>query len=710
MIFQTRDFALAQPERMFTTPVIVSGTGRNPHAATDDDGRVYVTYDNDGNSIEFAKSGDHGVTFSTTAPVETGQGWYPRIAIDNAERAYVIYTFQSGLDYWPRGFRGTPPGYTPFTKIVDETVLAPNQGAGSESQCDVSVENVGGTNNIYVVWGDNNTGAGWDIWFAGENDDDDDFTEPVGASISDSTGARYPVLAVEKSEQNHVYVAWVNTTTNALMFDYSTDGGANFQPAGNIQISDAGASVEHQRPGLAASSNAGAQVFAIWTDNKDIYVDYSTDWGATWLSPPNGDINIGSAAGAGAEQDQPSIAVTPGTTHLYAVWRDNRNGAYQIFFQEAMWQGSTFVWGIDKNADDKIEDTADWTEVGEDMRVSDAASGHEQNPTVVAGSNGVYVVWHDDGASIKCARYLPDAFGVPIEAPENLTAVGGNTIVTLNWDDNTEADLDHYNIYRSATRGSAGSVIGTSPAGTSAYTDDTPPLTNGTCYWYVVTAVNDGADESEDSNDACATPNAIDTTVPGAPTNLQADPGNQMVGLTWNASAAGDLVKYRVYRSAVSGGPFTFLGEVTAPDVWYFDNGLTNGTPYWYVVTAVDLSNNQSLDSNSAWAIPGTSSAGMGTAPGGVPPGNAPEGGGPGGGCFIATACYGSPFAGEVRVLSGFRDRYLLSNNLGRTFVRGYYRLSPPVAGFIAEKPLLKFLVRIQLKPWIKIANAVVDN
>ena len=82
---------------------------------------------------------------------------------------------------------------------------------------------------------------------------------------------------------------------------------------------------------------------------------------------------------------------------------------------------------------------------------------------------------------------------------------------------------------------------------------------------------------------------------------------------------------------------------------------------------------------------------------------------GEGSGCFIATAAYGSGLAGEVRVLSDFRDRYLLTNSLGRSLVEAYYRLSPPLAAFVSEKPLIKSLVRIQLKPWVKIANAVVS-
>jgi len=80
------------------------------------------------------------------------------------------------------------------------------------------------------------------------------------------------------------------------------------------------------------------------------------------------------------------------------------------------------------------------------------------------------------------------------------------------------------------------------------------------------------------------------------------------------------------------------------------------------------------------------------------------DGGSGGGasGCFIATACFGSPMAGEVNVLRNFRDRYLLSNPIGQFFVSTYYRYSPKVADFIARHDFLKTAVRTTLYPIVK--------
>jgi len=89
--------------------------------------------------------------------------------------------------------------------------------------------------------------------------------------------------------------------------------------------------------------------------------------------------------------------------------------------------------------------------------------------------------------------------------------------------------------------------------------------------------------------------------------------------------------------------------------------------------------------------------------PGGIVSADLSEGGG--GGCFIATAAFGTPMATEVKVLSKFRDEYLLTNPLGRCFVKAYYKTSPPIADFIRNKPLLKAIVRTNLKSFIWFSN-----
>jgi fibronectin type 3 domain-containing protein len=73
------------------------------------------------------------------------------------------------------------------------------------------------------------------------------------------------------------------------------------------------------------------------------------------------------------------------------------------------------------------------------------------------------------------------------------------------------------------------------------------------------------------------------------------------VVLNWTASLT-PAVTYRLFRSTISGGPYTALADgLTAPG--YTDKTVQAGTTYYYVSTAVDVSNVESAYSNEAIAV-----------------------------------------------------------------------------------------------------------
>ena len=77
------------------------------------------------------------------------------------------------------------------------------------------------------------------------------------------------------------------------------------------------------------------------------------------------------------------------------------------------------------------------------------------------------------------------------------------------------------------------------------------------------------------------------------------------------------------------------------------------------------------------------------------------------GGCFIATAAYGSPTAEQIDVLREFRDGVLLESAAGSQFVALYYRLSPPIAGFISGNSFLRTVVReLLVDPMVWVVGA----
>ncbi len=176
-----------------------------------------------------------------------------------------------------------------------------------------------------------------------------------------------------------------------------------------------------------------------------------------------------------------------------------------------------------------------------------------------------------------------------LTAPSNLAAIPAETQVALNW--SAVPGATGYNVKRGYVSGGPFTVLG-SVTGTS-YTDTS--LAVGSPYYYVVTTLN-GVVESVNSSEASATTMAP----PPAPSGLTATGGDAQVALTWAASPG--AASYQIKRSPTSGGFYAIVASgVTATG--YTDTGLTNGTTYYYVVSAVNLGG-ESADSAQASATP----------------------------------------------------------------------------------------------------------
>jgi endo-1,4-beta-xylanase len=89
------------------------------------------------------------------------------------------------------------------------------------------------------------------------------------------------------------------------------------------------------------------------------------------------------------------------------------------------------------------------------------------------------------------------------------------------------------------------------------------------------------------------------TGPPPPPTGLVATAGNAQVQLSWNASTG--ATGYNVKRSTTSGGPYTTVATVTGTS--FTNTGLTNGTTYFFVVSATNA-NGESANSGQVPATP----------------------------------------------------------------------------------------------------------
>ena len=123
-------------------------------------------------------------------------------------------------------------------------------------------------------------------------------------------------------------------------------------------------------------------------------------------------------------------------------------------------------------------------------------------------------------------------------------------------------------------------------------------LTNGTTYFYVVTAVNSSG-ESGASSQVSATPQAA-SNPPAPPTGLTAHAtAKKKINLHWTQSPTTGVTQNGIYRK-ISGGsyPGTPTATINATTS-YNSTGLTSGTTYCYAVTAISAAG-ESAKSNES--------------------------------------------------------------------------------------------------------------
>jgi fibronectin type 3 domain-containing protein len=197
-----------------------------------------------------------------------------------------------------------------------------------------------------------------------------------------------------------------------------------------------------------------------------------------------------------------------------------------------------------------------------------------------------------EGANSAEANAMPSASTAPI--PTGVAALATNGLVTVSW--NTSSGAATYRVKRGTTSGSY-SVTNVVTAPTTTFADSS--VTNGTTYYYVVSAVNVGG-ESADSGEVNATP----LSPPVPPANLTATPGDYQVVLTWPASAtsgANAPTTYNIKRNTASGTETNFA---SVAGTTYTDTTAISGTTYYYVVSSVSSAFGEGANSTEASTAP----------------------------------------------------------------------------------------------------------
>ena len=132
------------------------------------------------------------------------------------------------------------------------------------------------------------------------------------------------------------------------------------------------------------------------------------------------------------------------------------------------------------------------------------------------------------------------------------------------------------------------------------HTETITGLQAGTTYHFRVRSTDPAGNPQASADQTFTTTGAVS---PAAPSGLGATSSDSSIILTWTANTETDLQGYKIYRSFAPGtgskSLIASVGKVTS----YTDNGLANGTPYYYMISAFD-SLSEGTKSSEATATP----------------------------------------------------------------------------------------------------------
>ena len=175
-------------------------------------------------------------------------------------------------------------------------------------------------------------------------------------------------------------------------------------------------------------------------------------------------------------------------------------------------------------------------------------------------------------------------------APTGVKAVGGDAQVTVSWD--PVANATSYDLFY-ATKANVATEEDNDDADAKRVKDVTSPfvlkgLRASTTYFVIVRARNNGR-RGPASAEVSATTSATTPapTIPTAPIGVTATGGTKQVTISW--AAVSGATSYNLYWSTTTGVTTTNgtkISDVTSPPAVH--TGLTDSTPYFYVVTAVN--------------------------------------------------------------------------------------------------------------------------
>ena len=323
--------------------------------------------------------------------------------------------------------------------------------------------------------------------------------------------------------------------------------------------------------------------------------DFNASKSGNYLGPFNivGDGSLcpmGQTAGATAPGAPATPAATPGDGTATVTWSPPASDGGSAITGYNVYEGTTAGGESTTplNATPLSPDTTSFP-------VSGLTNGTTYFFTVTAvNAIGEGPASGEVSATPVSAGTTPTAPGAPT-AP---AVTAGDASATVAWSPPASdggSAVTGYNVYQGTSPGGESTTpINSTPLSPTAASDLVTGLTDGTTYYFTVTAVN-AVGEGPPSAEVSATPTATaGPTVPGAPTAPVATAGDGSATVTWappDSDGGSPITGYNVYAGPTTGSESTTPlnpAPLSATAASYLTSTLTNGTPYFFTITAVN--------------------------------------------------------------------------------------------------------------------------
>jgi hypothetical protein len=307
---------------------------------------VYAVWQNfrTGQSVFLRASHDSGVTFGKKINISNGSGTFLQLTYTDLWLPQVLISGQDVYVAWAESRPGKLPDIYFRASHDSGVTFGPRVNISHDPAVSREPSMALYVSNVFIAWESFGIGKKIDVFFRASHNGGASFL-PIKDLSADSGDSREPILAT--ASKNNLYIIWRDNTTGnyEIYFRASHNNGTTFAPVKKLS----------KNPGVsreAVVTASGSNVYALWRDNTpgnyDVFFRASHDGGKTFA----GRVDLSGRSGIrklSGSTDRPQLAASG--NYVFAVWDKKVLGNFEVFLSASTDNGRSFLPAVNLSND-----------------------------------------------------------------------------------------------------------------------------------------------------------------------------------------------------------------------------------------------------------------------------------------------------------------------------------------------------------------------